>query len=644
MIYPLSDATLGEPQKPSNTWKRDEPIVIDYGSFQARVGMASQANPRHLFQTRAARVKRGGETLTIVGDENLVDSGVWQQSKSPFEGSVVTNWDVVEDTLDYAFSLLGVNSENCVDNPLAFTEPFAAPILPRRTLSELLFETYGIQKLCLGVDALCAFHRQGRPKGLIVDLGHEAAHVCPYPDVRQVQRVNWGGRQAAELMHQLLVLKYPLFPTRVSSLQAADMVRKFGYVAQDYDREILNSLNNDAVLIEAPPIHAPKTADELAKQAQRRKESSKRLQEQAAKAREARQKAQEEEILELTRAADNEESATYAGFADVDEAKRALRRATNALKRSKGEEIDDPEPPTDLVEIPDTELTPEQSKAKKRQRLLKAGWDARQRQKREKEETRAKEAEIKRREEEWRDRDLSGWAATKRQELGEIMAVLKQRARLRNEAKGRQGRKRLSLVLEEDGNTDTEDEGALVDLEEQAHALRMQLIEFDPSFDPDEFEEKPDWRTSVLHRFLYGPRPLDLDPESAMHRQMALNVERCRVVEPFFQPAVASLDQAGIGEVASAAIMRGNLELAQNVIVTGGMSNIPGVIERLHAEIQSNLPAGTPISVTKAADPTLDPWRGLANLAANDQVEWLTRREYEETGDVYRRWNFGNWL
>lgn len=645
MIYPLADATsAGEPQKPSDTWGDGQPIVIDYGSFQTRVGMASQASPSHIFQTRSARVKRGGETLTIVGDENLMDSGVWHQARSPFEGAVVTNWDVVEDTLDYAFGLLGVKSEGSVDSPLAITEPFAAPIQPRQTMAELLFETYGVQKLCFGVDALCTFHRQGRPRGLIVNLGNEASHVCPYPDVRQVQRVNWGGRQASELLHQLLILKYPLFPTRVTSLQALDMMQKFSYFPRDYNREILDSLNSDAVIIEAPPTHAPKTADELARQAQRRKESSKRLQEQAARARETRQKAQEEEILELSRAAESEESANNAGFADLDDAKRALRKAVNALKRSKGEEIDDPEPPTDLIEIPDTELSPEQAKVKRKQRLLKAGWDARQRQKREKEEKRAKEAELRRMDTEWREKDIEGWAASKRQELGEIMLTLKQRTRLRNEMKGRQGRKRLSLALDDDGaDAELEEDGAGVDLEERAQALQLQLLEFDPTFDPEEYEDRPDWRTSVLHRFLYGPRPLDLDPDSPMHRQMVLNAERCRVVEPFFQPAVAGLDQAGVGEVASATLLRGNLDLAENILITGGMANVPGVTERLHAEIQSNLPVGTPISIKKASDPTLDAWRGLADLAASNQTEWISRREYEETGSIYRRWKFGNW-
>ena len=68
------------------------------------------------------------------------------------------------------------------------------------------------------------------------------------------------------------------------------------------------------------------------------------------------------------------------------------------------------------MDTPDEELDEEGLKEKKKQKLLKAGYDARERARKEKEREReAKEAEDKREEEE-RERDLEGWASKLRSE------------------------------------------------------------------------------------------------------------------------------------------------------------------------------------------------------------------------------------
>lgn len=62
------------------------------------------------------------------------------------------------------------------------------------------------------------------------------------------------------------------------------------------------------------------------------------------------------------------------------------------------------------------QLDEEQLKEKKKQRLMKAGYDARERAKREKEREREEREAEERREEEDRDRDLAGWASKLRKE------------------------------------------------------------------------------------------------------------------------------------------------------------------------------------------------------------------------------------
>ena len=81
------------------------------------------------------------------------------------------------------------------------------------------------------------------------------------------------------------------------------------------------------------------------------------------------------------------------------------------------------------MDVPDEELDEDQLKEKKKQKLMKAGHDARERAKREKEREREERAAEERREEEERDRDLGGWAARLRREQETIMTRIKERSR-----------------------------------------------------------------------------------------------------------------------------------------------------------------------------------------------------------------------
>lgn len=70
-------------------------------------------------------------------------------------------------------------------------------------------------------------------------------------------------------------------------------------------------------------------------------------------------------------------------------------------------------------------------KEKKKQRLMKAGYDARERSRKEKEREREEREAEERREEEERDRDLEGWSGKLRKEHEVIMNKIKERGRRR---------------------------------------------------------------------------------------------------------------------------------------------------------------------------------------------------------------------
>ena len=71
---------------------------------------------------------------------------------------------------------------------------------------------------------------------------------------------------------------------------------------------------------------------------------------------------------------------------------------------------------TDFLGLRNNQLDEESLKEKKKQKLLKAGWEARARARREKEREREGREREEKREEEEREQNLGGWARTMRQD------------------------------------------------------------------------------------------------------------------------------------------------------------------------------------------------------------------------------------
>jgi actin-related protein 5 len=86
-------------------------------------------------------------------------------------------------------------------------------------------------------------------------------------------------------------------------------------------------------------------------------------------------------------------------------------------RKDLGEEAEPEEDPVfPMVDRPDAELNEEEIREKRRQRLMKAGWEARVRAREEKRKEKDRLDEVRRLEEEFRDTDPVGWSAKMRSE------------------------------------------------------------------------------------------------------------------------------------------------------------------------------------------------------------------------------------
>ena len=181
------------------------------------------------------------------------------------------------------------------------------------------------------------------------------------------------------------------------------------------------------------------------------------------------------------------------------------------------------------------------------------------------------------------------------------------------------------------------------DLDAEIKNVEALLLRYDPGFTESKtMAAQKDWTKSLLHAFLRGPRPFNSESQQETH-QIHLNVERIRVPEVVFQPAIAGLDQAGIIDIAADMINHGmghpqeRDNFLRDVFLTGGNTLFSGFEERLSKELRAVLPIEASLRVRHAADPLLDAWKGAAQWSNEPTFRsaLVTREEYLEKGSEY---------
>ncbi|XP_028460278.1 uncharacterized protein LOC114572744 isoform X2 [Perca flavescens] len=149
----------------------------------------------------------------------------------------------------------------------------------------------------------------------------------------------------------------------------------------------------------------------------------------------------------------------------------------------------------------------------------------------------------------------------------------------------------------------------------------------------------------------------ELSPGGASCREMhytmpdgqivTLCTERFRAPEILFKPELIGRDHYGMHESVFKSILSSDIDLRRcflgNIVLSGGNTLLPGLPERLQAEIKALLPTamGENVRVTSPKDRDFSVWRGGAVLAklATFSSAWISLEEYEEHGPqiVFRK-------
>ena len=593
----------------------------------------------------------------------------------------------MEGVLDYIFFKLGVDGDaaTSIGRPVVMTEPVANLGYTRRMMNEILFECYGASSVTYGIDSLFSYKYNKGRSGLVVSSSHSSTHIIPVldgkPQLHSCSRLNWGGSQAQEFLMKLLRLKYPTFPGKMTVEQMEEYVKRYCYLSKDYNSEIVNYLEwtgleqERDIVIQYPfteHVVVEKSGEELARIAERKKESGRRLQEQAARMRLEKLIRKEQELefyqqlhnsyltaptkKEQRRILDDEELKDEAAL------ERTIRDLDKSIKKSRNKDLGAPEGEETLEEqlnkfplldVPNEQLDEDGIKEKRHQQLMKSGVEARIRAKQEKERERARLAEEERLDTDKRENRFDDWAAGRRAQREDLLAKIKEQARHKADSGNRKGlasqmrmktlanlasdgpkrKRRGGGEYDDDFGANDEDWSVYRTVQTEAASdeeeveedpmtalktLEAELLRHDPAFsENDTWEAQNDWTKSLMHAFLRGARPFDAESQKEAH-QIHLNVERIRVPEVVFQPGIAGVDQAGLLEIIEGVVMgrfhdEGQQSaLLKDVFLTGGNTSFATFEERLRRELTGVLPAHMSTSVRKARSPTLDAWKGAA--------------------------------
>eukprot|EP00158_Paraphelidium_tribonemae_P008026 Partr_v1_DN28439_c0_g1_i4_m41392 putative chromatin remodeling complex subunit (Arp5) len=639
------------------------------------------------FENQLAKVRdrSSGKLELVLGQEAVGE----KSARSPFEPAtnIVLNADMMEATLDHIFSQLGIDMDAGIDHPVVFTEPPCVPTASRQILLDLLFEKYRVRSVVFGIDCLFSYasKQPSLEAGLIISVGHHSTHLVPVLNghwiVEHTKRISVGGALANEFLISLLFQKYPEFPHKLSVFHAQTLIQQHCYVADDYLAVLKSFMDFEELarqdhIIQFPfsPVDTQQSVKEEEEVQKRRDKQRERMQEQVLRTRQVRLEAKEaelkslEDLLKIKQEDPDDYLEHWAanGFSSEEELTTSIADLTALVQKIKNkiagieEPVDETpkaKPEFPLVDIPDSQLDDTQKKEKRRQRLMKAGYDAREKVRAEKEAQRQKEEEEQRIDEQKRLENPQEWLAdihVKRARLAakikdhhkrmEMMASRKGQAAysrmktIASLASGddltQSGRKKKRQAEDDDGfgmddtdwlvYRDIKNEAESEDEDDQKKLDHYEdlLLQYDPQFMTDEDMELSERKNSLYHRLIHGQSGYtDPNDQAAMH-QLHMNIERIRVPEIFFQPHIIGIDEAGIVEnletILSLFSEQEQTRMVQNIYVTGGCAQFPGFKERLEREIRMLRPTGTKLSVQVNGGSA---WRAMSQWAVSPKFK-----------------------
>ncbi|XP_023329463.1 actin-related protein 5 [Eurytemora carolleeae] len=598
------------------------PLVVDYGSSMCRMGWAGEENPKICYRNIYAKCRK--DSVLQIGNSIGNIEAVRPTIKSPFDRNLVTHLEGFELLFDYGISRLGVDTDGSVDHPVCITECPANTNFTRHGMNEVLFELYNVPSVGYGIDSLFSLQHNctSVQDALVISLGHQTIHVIPVlggvPHLHNARSNKLGGLQLQSYMQRILQLRYQNHSATLTLSRIEDMFSLLR-VSSDFHSDLKlwkdpDYYESNALKVQLPfvaTVKAPPVDPEILKA--RRQELGRRLMEINSKKRESKL----QENIKILEQLDHVKQIVDQG------SETRTQRALLNLNLTSTEEL--------ISLITRTKMAIDKANEAK---LREA----------QREETAAEPETKKRREDmcESERIEFDSWISDVRSKLQEIREKKAVRARRRKQIAKRRtaaSQERMRIISHLARNNKEEDNFGLNDSDWDVY---KQISRDAEDSDSEEENLKAQEYESVLKE--HGDEEEEINRNSPLWHQVHLSTEITMIPEIIFQPSILGLEQAGLGETIQFIFTKYSCpdvaRLSNNVLLTGGLSKIPGLQSRLEVELQQMLPFKSTFQVSIVSDPELVAWRGASEWAAHTQNQryrtgFMTRAEYEEHGEGY---------
>ena len=228
-------------------------VIIDIGSGVIKAGFGGEDGPRNTFYSLVGTPKMPGCMVGMEKIERYVGDDAISKLEimnffAPIQRGQIADWDKFETLMHYLlYTKMKVVPEEIsvliTESPVASTEN-------KKKLSELLFETFNVQKIHVANSSMLGLFAYGKTSGLVVDSGFNITSSVPlyegFPLHHASIKLNYGGEDISKKLLEMISDKiedqsYKYLKGRIL---ADDIIEKMGYVSLggEYEEEAIYTL------------------------------------------------------------------------------------------------------------------------------------------------------------------------------------------------------------------------------------------------------------------------------------------------------------------------------------------------------------------------------------------------------------------